>query len=74
MIIPILENHDQTKVIGQVYSENGQTLFKFNDGVRVTREQFFDIFNCGAMFDDVELDGEEVIIKSGRILCFSLSA
>lgn len=71
--IPILENHNPKRVVGGISFKSGYIAFWFNDKVEITDEMFFSIFGCGAVFDEVVIDGNKRLIKSGKIYEFSLN-
>lgn len=73
-MIPILENHDQSKAIGKFEPlDNGRALVSFSDDARITQEMFFSIFGAGAKLIDVFEEHEIFYIRKAEILCFSLS-
>ena len=73
MTTPILANHDHTKPIGIIKNENGRILFEFHDDVEISREMLFEIFgNAGIRIAEHQVEGDNLTIKSGEILEFSL--
>jgi len=72
-MIPILIDHDITKVIGKFeIDENGAAFVVFSDEARVTRHMFFDMMGVGAVLVDLfKIDGIEYV-KKARIVEFSV--
>ena len=78
MIIPITLNSDSNKIIGYCHVLNSGIRVKFNKEANVNRDEFFKIFNCGAMIVDAEampdglFDPEHYMIKEAEIMNFNL--
>lgn len=64
-MIPILRNHDMTKVIGKCEPFEGNSfLITFFD-LAITKEQFTNAINCGfTILDSRFSDGNEYIKKA----------
>ena len=75
-MIPILEKHDPTKIIGVVYSDGEQLKVRFTEDQEITKEMFSQIFgNVSYMIDECDTkygDDETIIIKTGTIVAFAL--
>ena len=71
--IPILVQHDHSqKPIGRVLATDRGLSVQFREDVRITREMLFDIFGgAGIRVDEMERDGDLLIVKAGTILEFS---
>ena len=73
MNLPILKNHDSTKMIGVVYSEGGNLKVKFTEDQEITHEKFCEIFgNVGYLLNEHSRKDGNIIIKKATILSFSL--
>ena len=71
--IPILKNHDQSKIIGQCSIEKGEVIIEFFD--YQTREQFFNYLSPGIKIDDYIVCGKgEIKFKKARLMCLGGSA
>jgi hypothetical protein len=73
--LPILWNHDHTrKPIGMVEVSSGLVSFRFDDSVRISHENMFEIFGgAGIKVTEMErLEDGTVLIKAGSIMEFSL--
>jgi hypothetical protein len=75
-VIPILRDHDASKVIGVADTDGGRITIKFSQDLRITKSMFFEIFgNAGVIVTDADGDNEEEkIIRKAEIIEFSLPA
>jgi hypothetical protein len=73
-MIPILLNHDHSRVIGTVHQADGRLFVEFTADVPVTQELFLEMFgNPGArVLESEEKDGV-TLIRKAEILEFSFS-
>lgn len=73
--MPVLNNHDQFKIIGKLTIEDNRLVFTSREDVRITRDYFFNIFpNAAVMFMVVDHDPEypeHEIIKQASIFAFT---
>lgn len=73
MNLPILKNHDSTKMVGVVYSEGGNLKVKFTEDQEITEEKFHEIFgNVSFQLNEHSRKDGNIIIKKATILSFSL--
>ena len=68
-MLPILLNHDWNHPIGHIEQVGHKFLVNFKEPYFVTREMFFDIFDCGAIVEFTEC-GE--FVTSATVLEFSV--
>ena len=70
MIIPILLDHNPSKVIGKVEQLDEGFCFTLNEGI--SRDGMFELFgNSGIRVLESEIVGEEMLITKGIILEYS---
>jgi hypothetical protein len=73
--IPILYDHDPTKIIGRVSVSGHEYIIEFlKDQIKVNTDMFLNIFgNIGGEILECEMRGEERIIHKFRICEFSVN-
>ena len=75
MNIAILMDYDNSRPIGRLVEKDGGLFVYFFEGVRITRNMFFDIFGgAEAKYLDYDIgdDGNITTVRAAQILSFSL--
>ena len=70
IMIPILLNHDRQDIVGKIEFLDNSLLVEFREPI--LDKVFFDAFDCGIKILDCEVIDEEIYIKKGMILEFSI--
>ena len=79
MMIAITLNNDSSNIIGYCSISDTGMRVKFNKEANVKRDDFFNIFNCGAMIissealTDEDIDFDKFIITEAEIMNFNLN-
>jgi hypothetical protein len=72
-MIPILQNHDHTKVIGTIEAKCCRLCFRFK--IPISRDEMFQVFgNTGISITEAELRDGETYVTAGEIMEFSTEA
>lgn len=67
-MIPILFQHDPTKIIGKIEYENDSLIITFSENFHITREQFQKMMNCGFVIVESYIVKSIIYLRKVRVL------
>jgi hypothetical protein len=72
-MVPILIDHDATRIIGRLDYEGSDLVIEFMDGMNITKDMLFEAFgNIGGMAIEQFFEGDRRYIKKFKILEWSI--